>query len=78
MNTIAVHLFGCLIEAVGAQQINIEEVNDLEGLRNKLLQRYPQLQKFSFVTAVDKKIIKGNVLLNAQTQVALMPPFSGG
>jgi molybdopterin converting factor small subunit len=78
MNIIQVQLFGCLIDAVGAANINVEEANDLQSLREKILCAYPSLQKFSFVTALNKKIEKGNAVLNEKSMVALMPPFSGG
>jgi molybdopterin converting factor small subunit len=78
MNTIQVQLFGCLIDAVGAASVKIEEVTDLQSLREKILHAYPSLQKFSFVTAIDKKIVRGNAILNEKSMVVLMPPFSGG
>lgn len=78
MNTIHVQLFGCLIDAVGTASIKIEEASDLQSLREKILHTYPSLQKFSFVTALNKKIVKGNAILNEKSMVALMPPFSGG
>jgi len=78
MNVIKIQLFGCLIEAIGKAQIEITGINDLFSLRKKLISEFPQLRKYSFVTAVDQKIVKENMMLNSQQKIVLMPPFSGG
>ncbi|MBI4931464.1 MAG: MoaD/ThiS family protein [Bacteroidetes bacterium] len=76
--SIQINLFGSLAEVVGKTQLNINDVNDTEALKQKMLDDFPKLKNYQFVIAVSKQIIKENQLLNAGDVVALLPPFAGG
>jgi molybdopterin converting factor small subunit len=71
-------LFGQLKEKLGADFIEIESVIDSNVLMEKLRSEYPVLSDISFRIAVDKNLISEKVLLNEKSEVALLPPFSGG
>ncbi len=71
-------LFGQLKEKLGADYIEIEGVIDSNVLTEKLRSEFPVLSDISFRIAVDKNLISEKVLLNEKSEVALLPPFSGG
>ena len=71
-------VFGQLEDITGASIISIDEVKDTEQLLNSLYIRFPQLKEKKILIAVDQKIIQENTVINDQSIVALLPPFSGG
>jgi molybdopterin converting factor small subunit len=71
-------VFGQLEDITGASIISIDEVKDTEQLLNSLYIRFPQLKEKKMLIAVDQKIIQENTVINDQSAVALLPPFSGG
>ena len=71
-------VFGQLEDITGASIISIDEVADTEQLLNSLYIRFPQLKQKKILIAVDQKIIQENTVINDQSTVALLPPFSGG
>jgi len=70
--------FGQLTDIFKKETICIEGVKDLNELKEKLLKSFPALSQKTFVIAVNKQIIRNNVSLNEDAEVALLPPFSGG
>lgn len=71
-------VFGQLEDITGASIISIDVVTDTEQLLNSLYIRFPQLKEKKILIAVDQKIIQENTVINDQSTVALLPPFSGG
>jgi molybdopterin synthase sulfur carrier subunit len=69
--------FGQLTDVMG-KSISVENIPDTETLVRELHSRYPGLVGVKYVIAVDKEIIQANTLLNADSAVALLPPFAGG
>jgi len=74
---VQVIIFGQLVEVAG-DTITLENVCDTDSLRKLLEERYPSLQNRKYVIAVDQKISTNNIALTASSDVALLPPFSGG
>lgn len=54
------------------------DVADTDQLNDILHATYPLLRQIKYVITVDRKIIRENVALVENTEVALLPPFSGG
>ncbi len=75
---IKILLFGQLKERLGADFIEIEGVMDSDLLMVKLKSEFPVLSEISFRVAVDKNLISEKVVLSEKSEVALLPPFSGG
>ena len=75
---IKILLFGQLKEKLDADFIEIESMEDSDLLLAKLKSDFPVLANISFRIAVDKNLISGKVMLNEKSEVALLPPFSGG
>ena len=70
-------LFGRLTDIAG-NSVSLKNVADTDGLAKALHESYPALANTKYVIAVDKQIIKENTVLNNNSTVALLPPFSGG
>jgi molybdopterin synthase sulfur carrier subunit len=70
--------FGRLNELVGSSQIEIDTVNSVQELRHELNRQFPQLEREVFAIAVNKVVVTGELNLDNNSEVALLPPFSGG
>ncbi len=73
-----IKVFGQLTDIIREENISVEKVADVNGLKNHLNIRYPALAEKTFVIAVNKKITHENIPLTADAEIALLPPFSGG
>lgn len=75
-------LFGALRDLAGWREQIFEDVSDLAGLRSDITRLYPDLAEAiscpSVQVAVDKAIVRGNIVLSAGAEVAFLPPMSGG
>ncbi len=73
-----VYFFGQLTDITRDAQVEIAAVADTESLLALLKHQFPALAAAKFVIAVDKTIVRENTALSNHSQVALLPPFSGG
>ncbi|MEL6810972.1 MAG: MoaD/ThiS family protein [Bacteroidota bacterium] len=70
--------FGMLAEVTGCSEENLRtEATHIAELKEILLEKYPELQSKDFRIAQDEELVSGEVVLNG-SQIALLPPFSGG
>jgi molybdopterin converting factor small subunit len=67
-----------LVDLTKSTTLEFDEVNDTNTLKEKLISIFPSLASKEFAIAIDKKIIHSNTVINTQTEIALLPPFSGG
>ena len=72
-----ISIFGHLTEITG-HNLELTGIQDTNLLKHKLYELFPDLQNKSFAIAVDKKVIQSNILLTDHSEIALLPPFSGG
>jgi molybdopterin synthase sulfur carrier subunit len=70
-------LFGQLADIAG-NSVFVNNVADTDSLISALHNTYPALAEAKYVVAVNKQVITSNTLLNENSVVALLPPFSGG
>ena len=70
--------FGKLTELTGTSSIELEAVRDTDALKAWLIARFPELGKMKYFLAVDNKMAQSNTTINADSKLAIMPPFSGG
>ncbi len=70
--------FGQLAEVTGKSEMEITNISDTETLLKKLEADFPKLKNLKFQISVDRKIGKGNVILENGSEIALLPPFAGG
>ena len=70
--------FGILSEAVGKQEMILNDISDSETLQNHLTSLIPGLKDYTFRMAVNQEFIDSNRTLKDGDVVAMMPPFAGG
>jgi len=71
-------IFGQLTDITGEQNLVVSDVNDTDQLITKLNKMFPAIAGAKFVIAVNKQVISENTILNNNSTIALLPPFSGG
>ncbi len=71
-------LFGQLRDMAGSNRISINAVTNTNDLQKELHLKYPGFANTKYAIAVDRKIVFKRVPLNAESEIALLPPFSGG
>lgn len=72
-----VKLFGLIAEKAGTDSLQVSAA-DMDGLRKALEERIEGLSGLSYAIAVDRKIVRNNVALGGNEEIALLPPFAGG
>jgi|LakMenE18May11ns_1017448.scaffolds.fasta_scaffold7417967_1 molybdopterin synthase sulfur carrier subunit len=75
---IQILLFGSLVDVFGKKQLQLAQVNDTDTLLLALIATYPSIKDAKFVISVDKKITVENTAIDTTSEIALLPPFSGG
>lgn len=71
-------VFGRLTDIIGAASLEWPATQHTQDLKAALEQRFPELKGKTYAIAVDKKIATGTVALTPGSEIALLPPFSGG
>lgn len=77
---ISVLFFGALTDITGTStsRISIPDVADTDSLEGLLKKQFPRLGEVTYRVAVDRRIIQEKTCLAGHSEVALLPPFSGG
>jgi sulfur-carrier protein len=70
--------FGQIGEIIGSNHITLTEISDTEVLKNKLSEKFPEIDHITFSISINKTIIQTKKTLKDGDEVALLPPFSGG
>jgi sulfur-carrier protein len=78
MGKIRIRAFGMVAEKLPSNELELENIANTDQLLGYLYQQYPELESTKFSIAVDRKQVHGNELLTSESEVALLPPFSGG
>jgi sulfur-carrier protein len=73
-----VSFFGPLTDITGTSVTMLDGVVDTDDLHRRLLSQFPGLAGRTFAVSVDRRIVQGNTPLSQTSEVALLPPFSGG
>lgn len=74
---VTIIIFGQLTDITGNSLV-LPDINDTNELIDSLHRQFPALATFSYKIAVNKKMVNENTLLTENSEVALLPPFSGG
>jgi molybdopterin converting factor small subunit len=75
---ITILTFGMVASATGTSAIKAPACEHTHALKEWLFNTYPSLKTMKFSIAVDKKVVHNNTPLTAHSEVALLPPYSGG
>lgn len=78
MGKVNLQYYGVLAEIAGSGKEEIENISDLNNLKSLLQVRYPAMDNYNIVYAVNDTIVRDNFSFCNNESVALMPPFSGG
>jgi len=70
--------FGSIADIIGKKSFIMEEIDSTERLQQTLEDKYPSLTTVQYAIAVNEEIIQTPVLLENNSTVAILPPFSGG
>jgi sulfur-carrier protein len=78
MDGIRVYFFGQLTDVTGVEQVTVPVMIDSATLEQWLLRKYPGLAAKKYRIAVNKQVISATTALTGDSEVAFLPPFSGG
>lgn len=73
-----VKVFGQLVDIIGSNSFETNDVVNTNELINQLQSKYPALESAKYKIAVNRNIIQASTALQQDAEVALLPPFSGG
>jgi molybdopterin converting factor small subunit len=73
-----VKAFGMIAEKIGTDTIQVIGIETIEELKIYLNEQFPNLKDMKFSIALDKQIIQDAGEIPSGSEVALLPPFSGG
>jgi molybdopterin converting factor small subunit len=71
-------LFGQLTDITGSSSIAVESVQDTDALVQAVNTLYPAMAGVKYIVAVNKKAVNSNTIINETSDLAFLPPFSGG
>lgn len=75
---IRVLAFGILAEKMNAGEITVPAVHTVSELQEKIEELYPLVSGIRYSIAVDRKLANAETTLSPDSEIALLPPFSGG
>lgn len=75
---IEVLFFGQLTDITKCSTMSIDNPGSIYKLKSKLINRYPALEHMKFIIALNNKITLEDELIEVNSKIAIMPPFSGG
>ena len=75
---IHIKVFGQLVDLISSQTLTLPTLKDTDELVQQLHTQYPMLKNATYLIAVDKVLIRENTPINLSSEIALLPPFSGG
>jgi sulfur-carrier protein len=70
--------FGNIADLLGAHEITVRDILSKDDLIRVLNNRYPELNGLKYAIAVNRKISFENEVFDTHTEIALIPPYSGG
>ncbi|HLP93161.1 MAG TPA: MoaD/ThiS family protein [Saprospiraceae bacterium] len=70
--------FGKLTDILRQPEQELSGPETVAELRARLESSYPELKNMRYLIAVDKKTANDQTTLTEHSEVALLPPFSGG
>jgi molybdopterin converting factor small subunit len=75
---IRVLAFGILAEKMNTGEITVPAVHTVSDLQKKIEELYPLVSGIRYSIAVDRKLANADTNISSDSEIALLPPFSGG
>jgi sulfur-carrier protein len=72
-----VMLFGMLAEKAGSAMVEVD-ASSVTDLRAALRTHIKGLDTLSYAIAIDRRIVKEDLPLAGNEEIAVLPPFAGG
>lgn len=76
--TTEVLVFGIVAEIVKADKLQLPFVQTTADIVAYVRNTYPALSQINFAVSVDRTIVSNSIALPSSSEIALLPPFSGG
>ncbi len=76
--TLHIKLFGMLQEKIGAEIELNEPVYNVSELRTVLEKKYIYMNGINYLVAINKTIAADETIITNDSEIAILPPFSGG
>ncbi len=73
-----IKLFGMLQEKIAAEIELNEPVLNVSELRAVLEKKYIYMNGINYLVAIDRNIASNETLITPDSEIAILPPFSGG
>lgn len=70
--------FGIVAEKIKSSEFYLEDVENTQLLRDLLRTRFPELAGTKYSVSINRKLVHEDVSIDSGSEVALLPPFSGG
>lgn len=77
-NINVVKVFGMIAEKIGSDSFEVVGIGTIEDFRIYINEQFPDLRNMKFSIAVDKQIVHDACEISSGSELALLPPFSGG
>jgi len=73
-----VKYFGAVADITQKKEEQFSVVASLYELRSKIELQYPEIKAIPYSLALNQSIVKEDIALNENDEIALLPPFAGG
>ena len=75
-----IQYFGMIAEKIACEneKINVEKSIRLSDLKIDLIKKYPILKNQNYQIAVNQELENDDFKIEADSDIALLPPFAGG
>ena len=73
-----VTLYGRLADLCGTNKLELDPVETTFELKFQLEEKFPKLKGQKYILALDKKICNIDEKIFNDSEIVLMPPYSGG
>jgi molybdopterin converting factor small subunit len=70
--------FGVLSEVTGTRLKVYSDVPDINNLRNRITDDFPELMHYIYRIALNNELTEENSMLKDGDEIAFLPPFAGG
>ena len=71
-------LFGQLAELAGSDNILLDDIADTDALVQLVNRLYPAMASIQYIVAVNREMVTAKTPISGLSDIALLPPFSGG
>ncbi len=76
--SIKVLLFGAIKDHIGSSELELNDMESTERVRQHLEGEYPFISSTRYILALNQVRVEDDQPINDGDEIALMPPFAGG